>query len=101
MLWLATILVTPFATRVITADGAFGSRFTFYAGVQALAGLCFFMIVRTVDRHGLSYRAGRDKAIATGYRRSATVALVFLGSIPSAWFTHWAYAVWALLPVVG
>src|SRR5262249_51511197 len=36
-LWLLMIVLTPFATRVLTAGGAFETRFIVYASVQALA----------------------------------------------------------------
>ena len=41
LLWLFFIVLTPLATRVITAEGDFAPRFIFYAAVQALAGLTF------------------------------------------------------------
>lgn len=100
MLWLLMIVVTPFATRVITGDGAFESRFTLYATVQALAGLCSLLIVREVDRGGLRRSEDARSAADSGYLRALTVVVAFGISIPVAWFTHWAFACWALLAVL-
>jgi uncharacterized membrane protein len=53
MLWLLTIVVTPFATRMLTADGAFELRFTVYAAVQALCGLFLGLMLWDIVRHDL------------------------------------------------
>src|ERR1051325_2954560 len=46
--WLFRQVVVPFATRVITADGAFAPRFSFYAIVQVLASASFALIIREI-----------------------------------------------------
>ncbi len=63
LLWLLTIVLTPFATRVLSGDGAFETRFTFYAIVQSLSGL-FFLRMAGVEGAppAAPGRAGRDSA---------------------------------------
>jgi uncharacterized membrane protein len=98
MLWLLMIVLTPFTTRVITGDGAFEARFTIYASVQALAGSCYLLVVRSVDRGGL-LREPDPRRIRSTYLRALTLPIVFGISIPVAWYSHGAYACWALVPV--
>ncbi|HEY7486781.1 MAG TPA: TMEM175 family protein [Streptosporangiaceae bacterium] len=100
MLWLLTIVVTPFATRVLTADGAFEVRFAFYATVQALAGLFFLLMVHEINRHGLLRAAAPPGVLSAGYRRPAVLIAAFTISIPIAFVTHWAYLCWAAIPFV-
>jgi uncharacterized membrane protein len=100
MLWLLAIVVTPFATRVITGDGAFEARFTLYAAVQAFAGLCLLLVVREVDRGGLLGHENAAAMVRVGYLRAWTALLTFGLSIPLAWFTRWAFACWFVFPVV-
>lgn len=98
ILWLLWIVVTPFATRVLTQDGAFQFRFMFYASVQALAGLSFLLMLYGIAHYRL-LKAGtppgmiRDTAIGL----SAMTAM-FLISIPIALVTHWAYLCWVAIP---
>jgi uncharacterized membrane protein len=98
LLWLLMIVLTPFATRVIVANGAFAARFTLYALVQALASGLFMVEVREMDRHDL-VRAGTPRSVFSDtYLRTSFVTGAFLVSIPVAYVTHWAYACWAAVP---
>lgn len=100
MLWLLMIVVTPFATRVIVGDGAFGARFTLYALVQALSSIFFILALYEIVRHHL-VRTGTPRTVFVRvYQRAFTVAVLFLVSIPLAFLTHWAYACWVAIPVV-
>ena len=47
-LWLLMIVVIPFATRLISADGGFGARFTVYAVIQVLTMLAFLLMSRHI-----------------------------------------------------
>ncbi|HEU5156739.1 MAG TPA: TMEM175 family protein [Streptosporangiaceae bacterium] len=99
MLWLLMIITTPFATRVLTSEGAFESRFIFYAAVQVLAGLFSLLMIREIARHGL-LRASAPPDLIRVYRgRAAAVMGAFAISIPIALVTRWAYLCWAALPV--
>jgi hypothetical protein len=39
MLWLLTMIATPYATKLLPGDGARGIRFTVYALIQIIAML--------------------------------------------------------------
>ncbi|WP_285499740.1 TMEM175 family protein [Actinokineospora sp. NBRC 105648] len=97
--WLLTQVVTPFATKVITGESAFETRFIFYAVVQTLAGGLFLLMLRQIRRHRL-YRDDTPPEVLTDVGTGAlAMALAFVVSIPAALFTHWAYLCWAALPL--
>ncbi|MBM7784247.1 TMEM175 family protein [Tenggerimyces flavus] len=101
LLWLFSIIVTPFATRVLTADEAFTVPFVFYALVQVLAGCCLLLMQREIRRHGLRPKGPDLAAAQDGYARSLAFVGCFVLSIPVAFLTRWAYICWALMPVVS
>ncbi|GAA5190197.1 TMEM175 family protein [Rugosimonospora acidiphila] len=101
LLWLLMIVLTPFATRVIVADGAFASRFTVYALTQAIAALSFMLAIWEIHRRGLAREGTAPGVFRHAYLGSATVFAAFMISIPVAFATHWAYAVWAVIPIAG
>jgi uncharacterized membrane protein len=98
MVWLFTQVVIPFATRVITGDGAFQSRFGFYAVVQLGSFTMFTLIMREVETHHLYRDDTPDDLFRRAYLREAGMALGFLVSIPVSFFTGWAYVCWAVGP---
>jgi uncharacterized membrane protein len=100
MYWLLMQVLTPFATKVLTGDGAFETRFIFYASVQAAAGLLFLLMVREIYRHRL-YRPDTPPQMFTrAVWRTGVMAVAFLVSIPIAFLTHWAYLCWVAFPLV-
>lgn len=100
MLWLLTIVTTPFATRVLTSDGAFQSRFVFYAAVQVFAGLFSLLMIREIARCRL-LRPSAPPGLIGGYsRRAIGLSAAFAASIPVAFFTQWAYVCWAAVPLI-
>jgi uncharacterized membrane protein len=101
MLWLLMIVLTPFATRVIVADGAFPARFGLYALVQALAALFFVLSVHEMDRRDLMRDGTTRELFTRSYLRASAVAVAFLVSIPVAFATHWAYLCWAAAPLAS
>jgi uncharacterized membrane protein len=99
MLWLLTIVLTPFATKVIVGDHAFPARFGLYALVQALASVFFGLSVYEMHRSNL-VRPGTSHSVFTrSYLRSAILVVTFLVSIPVALATHWAYLCWFAAPL--
>jgi uncharacterized membrane protein len=99
--WLLMQVITPFATHVLTGDGAFQVRFIFYACVEITAAVLFQFIVRSVRKHH-QYRADTPPDVfphATS--RTLAIAGAFLISIPVSFFTNWAYVCWALFPVAA
>ncbi|RSN25846.1 DUF1211 domain-containing protein [Amycolatopsis sp. WAC 04169] len=100
--WLFMQVLTPFATRVITADGAFPPRFSLYAIVQVLASASFALIIREIRREHL-YRADTPPwAFSQNLVRSVCLAVVFGASVPVSFVTAgtWAYLCWLAAPVV-
>ncbi|GAA2102106.1 TMEM175 family protein [Streptomyces albiaxialis] len=100
--WLFIQVLMPFATRVITAEGAFPPRFSLYALTQVLASATFALIIREVRRAHL-YRADvPPRAFAQNRVRSLCLASVFALSVPVAFLTTstGAYLSWLAAPVV-
>ena len=105
ILWLLTVILTPYATRVIyggedIAHGDFPWRFGFYAVVQGFAALTFFLAERLIDRHGLFAPETPPGLLRRGYVRNAVLMVIFGLSIPLAFLVGgWAFAAWCLIPV--
>jgi uncharacterized membrane protein len=99
-LWLLMLVVMPFATRVLSGDGAFQARFGFYAAIQTLTNGIFVLMMWRVRQAQLY----RDGAPPQRFRRetvtSGVVAGAFLVSIPVAFVTEWAYLCWAAAPLL-
>jgi uncharacterized membrane protein len=98
LMWLLTIVVTPFATKVLTGDGAFQARFTTYAAVQALSGLFFLLMIMEITRYDLRDPGTPRRAVIGAYVRVTSMTLAFAISIPVCFLTHWAYGCWAIIP---
>jgi uncharacterized membrane protein len=101
MSWLLMMILTPFAARTLAASGGFGVRFTIYAGIQAIASICLVRMSRAVAHEHLLRPDAPESALHPDNRvRYATIAS-FLISIPIAFVTPWAYAIWSLSPAVA
>ncbi|HEY6500689.1 MAG TPA: TMEM175 family protein, partial [Streptosporangiaceae bacterium] len=48
MIWLLMMIITPFATRILTGNGGFGVRFTIYTLVQVIASTCLLLMSREI-----------------------------------------------------
>ncbi|MFF7469188.1 TMEM175 family protein [Streptomyces sp. NPDC008092] len=99
--WLLLLVITPFATDVISGHGAFQVRFVFYATVQFAACVLFLLMVREIRRAGLHRTDAPAEAFSLVTRRSATAAAAFLVSVPISFLTAYAYLCWILIPVIG
>lgn len=92
MVWLLMIVVIPFATSLLSGSGGFGVRFSLYAIIQVLTVLTFLLMSRHL-RTGELLRPGalppRDDDASL-----LTVAAMFAISIPVAFVTPWAFAIW-------
>ncbi|HEX5120412.1 MAG TPA: TMEM175 family protein [Pseudonocardiaceae bacterium] len=97
--WLFFQVVTPFATRVITGDGAFQFRFYFYVLVQIGAFVLFTLMVREIETRHLYRNDTPAHMFRHIYVRELGMATGFLISLPVALFTGWAYACWAAGPL--
>jgi len=101
LLWLLMIVITPFATKVLTRNGAFETRFILYAAVQALSGIFFALMVRSIARGGVLKEAAPPDLVPSSCWRLLGFAAAFLISIPVALVTHWAYVCWATIPFLS
>jgi uncharacterized membrane protein len=100
MYWLLMLVITPFATRVLTGDGAFQARFIFYALVQATAALTFILMLRQIKRHDLLRADTPANMIMDATWRAGIIAAAFLISIPFSFVSKAvAYGCWILIPV--
>jgi uncharacterized membrane protein len=99
--WLFAQVVIPFATRVITGDGAFQSRFDFYAAVQLASFALFTLMMREIESRRL-YRADTPANLFRhAYLQETGMAAGFLISIPVSFFTGWAYVCWVAGPLTA
>jgi uncharacterized membrane protein len=98
MVWLFMQVIMPFATRVLTGEGAFQARFGFYAVVQIASFAVFALIVNEIGRKHLFRENTPPGILHTTYVRMAGIGGGFAVSIPVSLFTHYAYACWFVGP---
>ncbi|EWM16188.1 TMEM175 family protein [Kutzneria sp. 744] len=100
LVWLFMQVVMPFATRVITAEGAFAPRFSLYAIVQVLASATLALIIRQIRRERLYRGDVPPEVFSPILVRSICLASVFAVSVPVSFFTTNAFVCWLAIPVV-
>lgn len=100
-IWLFLQVITPFATKVISGDGAFQARFGFYALIQAVSSIVFAAMIVHIRSAGLYKRATPTEVFAGGVTRSWILATGFLVSIPLSFVTHYSWVAWILVPLLG
>jgi uncharacterized membrane protein len=100
LVWLFMQVLMPFATRVITADGAFPPRFSLYAIVQVLASATLALIIREIRREHLYRTDVPPQVFSPIMVRSICLASVFAVSVPVSFVTTNAYLCWLAAPVV-
>jgi uncharacterized membrane protein len=102
--WLLTIVLNPFATRMLTVTGhstldAHALRFGFYALLQVLESGAFLAMLRHMASHGQI--PGAPPPVVANMTREADVLLVGFGlSIPVFFITTNAWLLWFALPVL-
>jgi uncharacterized membrane protein len=97
-LWLLMIVVIPFATRLISADGGFGARFTVYAVIQVLTMLAFLLMSRHIRTSRLLRPGAPTPATAGDDAALLALAGMFAISIPVAFVSQWAFLFWVFAP---
>lgn len=101
--WLLMIIITPYATRVLSGNGGFGVRFGLYAVIQVITLVTFWLMSRHV-RRGHLLRPGMPARLSPGDDVVVLVlAAVFALSIPLAFIQaigQWVYVVWVAAVVV-
>ncbi|HEX3815159.1 MAG TPA: TMEM175 family protein [Mycobacteriales bacterium] len=95
MLWLLMVVLTPFATRILTSDGGFGVRFGIYALIQVIASACLMLLNREFSRLDLLRPDAPEAVRQPDNVRGLVFIVVFLISIPVAFATAWAFVLWA------
>jgi uncharacterized membrane protein len=100
LLWLLMMVLTPFAARLLAGSGGFGVRFTLYALIQIVAWVCLVLMSRAVIHEGLLRPDAPETARHPDNVISFTVIAMFVLAIPVAFFTAWAFALWAAIPVL-
>jgi uncharacterized membrane protein len=101
MIWLLMVVLTPFAARTLAASGGFAIRFSIYALVQVIASICLLRMSNELAQgHLLREDAPESARHPDNLARYATISS-FLISIPVAFVTPWAYAIWAAGPAVA
>jgi uncharacterized membrane protein len=96
MFWLLLIVITPFATRLISGNGGFGARFAIYAIIQVLTILTFLAMSRHIRRGHLLRSGAPPPTSRIDDAAYLAVAATFAVSIPVALATNseWAFAIW-------
>lgn len=98
--WLFMQVVTPFATKVITGDGAFQARFGLYAVLQVLASLVFALMTREVRQERLYVPGTPPDIFKQTYIRVYALVIGFAVSIPVSFLTPYSYVCWIAVPFV-
>ena len=101
--WLLTIVLNPFATRLLTERGdpslgAHALRFGFYSLLQALASMLMLVMVRHLVRRGETPGIP-DSVVSSSTWQSWGVLAGFGLSIPVFFATTYAWLLWALVPL--
>ena len=101
--WLLMIVLIPFATRLISANGGFAVRFGVYAVIQVLIMLAFLLMSRHI-RTGKLLRLGAPPPESAAADDAALLALASMWaiSIPIGFVVNeWAFLVWIFSPVAA
>jgi len=105
MAWLLTIVLVPFATRMLTASGrpaldVHALRFGFYALLQVLESGALLAMLRHMVSHGLA--PGAPWPVMTGMARQCYVLMAGFGlSIPLFFVTTGAWLLWIVVPLLA
>jgi uncharacterized membrane protein len=101
MIWLLMMIITPFATRILTGNGGFGVRFTIYTLVQVIASTCLLLMSREIRDKDLMRADAPESARHPENSHTLTLIVVFLISIPVAFVAgQWAFVLWVAIPVL-
>jgi uncharacterized membrane protein len=101
MTWLLIMVLTPFTARLLAAQGAFGVRFGIYALAQVIASACLLQMSRQISRANLLRPDAPAAARHPDNSHYLALIVTFLVSIPMAFVTVWAFALWISVPVLS
>ena len=105
VLWLLVIILTPFATRLLTTSGQSSVnpnalQFGFYALLQVLSSAALLLTVHHVVAHGLQASDTPPLAQTHSDWESYGVMLGFGLSIPLFFVTTNAWVIWIVVPLL-
>jgi uncharacterized membrane protein len=100
--WLLMIVITPFATRLLTVGsnedaGVHAVRWGFYALVQSLTSVIMIVILRHMASRQLAPGVASSTLTGMGWR-SYSLAFGFGISIPVFFATSYAWVLWIVIP---
>ncbi len=102
LFWLLLVVLTPFLTRILTEGDVGFVQFAMYAVAQAVQLATFAVMLAVLARRGWFAPDAPRSLTVRGWARSLTIAAGFLLSLPCFLLVGtWAFAVWALVPVLG
>jgi uncharacterized membrane protein len=106
MLWLLTVILNPFATKLLTTesgdtDTVHALRWSFYAGLQVLATVTFLAMVQHMLSAGLQAADTPDDIGPRSRRRAAATLFAFTLSIPLFFVTRYAWLLWLAVSLTG
>jgi uncharacterized membrane protein len=104
--WLMTIVLVPFASRLLTANPdsdqlVHGFMFTFYAVNQVLAGSLFLLTVRHAASAGLFSDRMPARLRAVTDRDTLGLVAGFAMSIPILFVTEFGWLLWVVIPPIA
>jgi uncharacterized membrane protein len=102
MVWLLMIIITPYATRVLSVvgDHDFGVGFGLYAVIQVITLLAFWVMSRHLRDSSLLRPGVPTPLSSTDEALVLTVAAMFAISVPIGFVTRWAYLCWVATAIV-
>jgi uncharacterized membrane protein len=99
MLWLLMVVLTPFAARMLAGPGGFAIRFATYALIQVFSAALMLWMNRALVRNDLLRPDAPESARHPNNAHSISVIIAFLVSIPVAFVTIGAFALWVAVPL--
>jgi uncharacterized membrane protein len=105
MLWLLTIVLRPFATKLLTSEGhdtlaTHALRYGFYALLQVFGSVAFLAMVRHLFSHGLQAEGTPEQIAVDADWNTAGLVAGFGLSIPLFFATRYGWVLWIVGPVV-
>ena len=104
MIWLLTIVLIPFATKLLNPAGPSSAdtralRYGFYAVVQVVESGALLVMLRYMASHRLAPDFP-SSALASMTWRSLGVVIAFALSIPVFFVTTWGWLIWIAVPIL-
>jgi uncharacterized membrane protein len=99
LLWLLMVVLIPFAAKLLAGHGAFGVRFAIYTMIQVIATGCLLLMSVELRRGRMLRPGAPSRAYHPDSAPFLAICITFLISIPVAFVTSWAYAVWTAIPL--